>query len=477
MALGLSAEAAAKPKFKSYELKSKHDEILIFDLNGDGLDDIGVIAEPNLVFFLQDARKGFSGKSELVYSGFDRQSIIWTAKMGGLRGENLLVMDNRGVCSLGYVDTTQPLTKKNIIDRATLIPKKCRKNRVLNFKLSADTGMKYPVIFVPTRTGLEVWEYENGWHYAYTLWGRLEPSIWGPSKGMGYVEQYWLSMNVGDINGDGLEDLVICDSKKGKLIFDVYLRSLSGAFSLKPSQSFEDEWDWQTWISILDINRDGKADLIKNTWVDEEWFIPGTKSGKVYVRIFMSDEQGKLAGKPDKVYREDDWNSSMPIVDIDGDGFIDLVLGHSLVSGREDIRKSISAKKLDHNLWFYFYNNGDYPKKPDCQKALTVDIGHAGVHLTWSRREYLNKQISLDGDFNGDGSKDLLVKDRKDRASVYFFRSRKKGFSKKADLKFSKLKRVVDRFIIEDVNRDNISDVIVVDSDKGSFRVFVSQGK
>ncbi|MHC4757013.1 MAG: hypothetical protein ACYTBP_18000, partial [Planctomycetota bacterium] len=149
MALGLSAETAAKTKFKSYELKSKHDEILIFDLNGDSLDDIVVIAEPNLVFFLQDARKGFPGKSDLVYSDFDRQSIIWAAKMGGLRGERLFVMDNRGVCSLGYVDTTQPLTKKKIIDRVTLIPKMCRQNQVLNFKLSADTGMKYPVIFVP----------------------------------------------------------------------------------------------------------------------------------------------------------------------------------------------------------------------------------------------------------------------------------------------------------------------------------------
>ena len=53
------------------------------------------------------------------------------------------------------------------------------------------------------------------------------------------------------------------------------------------------------------------------------------------------------------------------------------------------------------------------------------------------RRFYYEVFINLNGDFNGDGKKDQLAKDRKDAISVYFFHSRETGFSPEADLRFS----------------------------------------
>ncbi len=70
----------------------------------------------------------------------------------------------------------------------------------------------------------------------------------------------------------------------------------------------------------------------------------------------------------------------------------------------------------------------------------------------------MESRTSLDGDFNGDGNRDLLVIDKADKASVYFFISRKKGFSKKADIQFN-MKSA--RFIVSDLNKDKISDLIV----------------
>ena len=96
----------AKPTFRSYELKSTYDELLFADFNGDSLDDIIVIDEPNLVFFFQDSKHGFAKKPDLVYSLGDKPSVIWPAKFGKNPGQNILVMTHDGVSTLTYVCTS-----------------------------------------------------------------------------------------------------------------------------------------------------------------------------------------------------------------------------------------------------------------------------------------------------------------------------------------------------------------------------------
>jgi hypothetical protein len=454
VAAGLPSKVlGAKPSFKSYELKSTYDELLFADFDGDGLDDIIVIEEPNLVFFFQDPKRGFLKTANLVYSLGDKPSVIWPAKLGKNPGQNILVMTYDGVSTLTYVDKTSPPEKRKIISRPTIIPEKCENSPIIFFTLSANTAKELPLIFVPTEDGLEIWRYDQEWHYAYSLQSMPEIRIWGPYKGARYTKQYWLNMNIGDLNSDGWDDLVICEDNKWKTLFNIYPQTKDGSFPLRPSQSFEDEWNWRTWICLQDINRDGRVDVIKNKWLQEPWFLPGTRSGKVLVQIFMSDGEGNIPDKPTFTFRKNDWISSMPILDIDGDGFIDLVLGYNRFVDSEKIRKTLVSKKLDHGL-----------------RILIIHLYQRGPHFSWSQRKYLETQICLDGDFDGDGDKDLLVKDRKDKASVYSFLSRKKGFSKKANIRFN-IKRVK-QFITEDLNNDGISDLIVL-GDK--FKVFLSK--
>jgi hypothetical protein len=474
---GLSPAAVeAKPTFGSYELRSKHEEILFLDFDGDKLDDIVVIDEPNLVFFFQDHRHGFGKDPHLIYALDGEPSIIWPAKLSNSPDESILVMTHDGVSTLTYTDRATPPSKQRIISQRTLIPDQCEESTVIFLALSANSAKEFPSIFVPTENGLQIWQHDNRWHQRHSLGNIPEAEIWGPHEGIGYTKQYLLNMNIADLNSDGLDDVVVCKNDKGKITFDVYPQNNDGIFGPAPSQSFKDQWDWRSWVSLADINKDGNVDFIKNTWLQEPWFLPGTYSGKVLVRIFLSQANRTMPDEPTFVFRKNDWTSSIPIVDLDGDGFQDIVLGYSLMRGREDVRKSMTAQRLDHYLRIHFYENGGYHERPHCQKDLAIHIGHHGVHLSISRRHYLQTQMSVAGDFDGDGDRDLLVKDRQDKASVYFFISRKKGFSRRADMYFDNIERV-EQFIVDDLNEDGISDLVVVGPKKDAFKVLLSKRK
>jgi len=108
---GMSAVSPAagksKVKFNSYELKAKTGEILSFDFDGDGLDDIVVINEPNLIFFFQDSKDGFAEEAELMYSAGGKPSIVWPAKLGNGHGISYLLFSNI-YAGFGHLCKTRP---------------------------------------------------------------------------------------------------------------------------------------------------------------------------------------------------------------------------------------------------------------------------------------------------------------------------------------------------------------------------------
>jgi hypothetical protein len=159
---GLQA-LGAKPKFGSYELKAQYKELFFPDFDGDGLDDIIAIDEPNLVFFFQDTKHGFAKNPDLVYSLGLKPSVIWPAKLENNPGQIILVMTNDGISILTYVDKNTPPARKKIINQQTIIPEKCENSPTILFTLSANTAKGYPLIFVPTENELKMWKYENQW--------------------------------------------------------------------------------------------------------------------------------------------------------------------------------------------------------------------------------------------------------------------------------------------------------------------------
>jgi len=464
----------AKVIYKECPVRGPGEEVLFCDLDGDRLKDMVLIDEPNLLIFYQDPEKGFAERPDQVCHLGGKPSVIWPAKLGG-NAESLLVMTNDSVTELNLTDRGGPALRRQIITQQTILPESLDEGpAIAYFPLSPEMQGSAPVILMPVGSDLQVWQCTDTWQHVQTLKDALETAIEASRDELGYDRTAGLTMSLGDITADRRDDIIVRTSFIPVCRYAMYTQNQDGLFRAEPTLTWTGKWDW-SWYCWVDINRDGRVDLIKNTWLGEPWFIPGTLSGKVLVRIYLADEQGRIPAQPQQVFRKNDWIDSIPVVDIDGDGCLDLVLGYSAFDSREGFRKAFTAKQIDFKLRFHFYRPGDgFPEKPDCDVDLQISVDHPSAELNYSRSRYFEKFVSLQGDFDGDGDRDLLVRDRADRISVYPFVSRQAGFAKNADVWFS-YTDPVDRLQVEDLNNDRVSDLIMKLGKKEVFRVFMSR--
>jgi hypothetical protein len=450
-------------------------EVILCDLDGDRLKDIVLRDEPNLLIFYQDPAKGFAERPNQVCRLEDKPALLWPAQLGK-KAESLLVMTSDGVTELDFTNRGGPALCRQIITQQTILPESLERSSIAYFPLSPEVKGSAPVILVPVGRDLQVWRYADTWQHVQTLKDALETAIWASRDDLGYDRTAELTMSLGDITGDGRDDIIVRTNFLPVCRYAMYTQNLDGLFGPDPTLEWSGKWDW-SWYGWVDINRDGRVDLIKNTWLREPWFIPGTLSGKVLVRVYTADEHGQIPAQPQQAFRKNDWIDSIPVVDVDGDGCLDLVLGYSKFDSREGFRKAFTAKQLDFKLRFHFYRPGEgFPEKPDCDVDLLVCLDHPSLDLTSPRGRYFETFVNLLGDFDGDGDRDLLVRDRADRISVYPFVSRQAGFAKTADVSFS-YTDPIDRLQIEDLNKDGISDLILKLSKKDTFRVFISRAR
>ncbi len=191
------------------------------------------------------------------------------------------------------------------------------------------------------------------------------------------------------------------------------------------------------------------------------------------VSTYLADGQGRIPAEPQQVFRKNDWTAPLPVVDVDGDGFLDLVLGFSHLDSRESLNKELTAKQLDYSLRFFFYRPGlGFPKEADCQRDVVIHLDQVEMLRNWGWQD-LARYVGLGGDFKGDGKADLLVRDHGDAISVYFFVSREKGFSLKPDLRFS-CPEQIDGWVAKDLNGDGVCDLIVKLGKQNAWRIFIS---
>lgn len=470
--LGACASAQAKPKFHASEVTGISGNLIQCDLDGDGLKDLVQPGHLKLSVHYQNSKGVFTKEPQQTKDWDGRPSLIWAAKLGKA-SETLLFMTSDGVDELSFPDRTNPAVLLPIINQQTIVPDDALRTSAKHLSLSARTAEKWPLLLVPSPGGLQIWQHRDKWIQVQTIGSAIDARQMPTASG--FTTSLAFDFSISDVNGDKREDLIIRRSHaRGVKQFSLYLQQTNGLFPTEPSLTHLDNTDLRSWLCWADLNRDGKVDLLKSVGVNERSFVPGIPSAKVVVRTYIADSTGKIPSEPKQLFRKNDFNFTLPVVDVDGDGSLDLVLFFRHMDNRDDVAKLVTTKQLDYTLRFYF-NRGaaGFPKEADCGRDVAFHLNRNEL-FAWVGNEDYYDYIRLAGDFSGDGKTDLLVREHDDRIAVYFFVSRDKGFSAKPDLQFS-CPEQVDEWQANDLNDDGVSDLVVKLRKENGYRIFVSE--
>ena len=134
------------------------------------------------------------------------------------------------------------------------------------------------------------------------------------------MSQYGPAIAVGDINGDGREDLYLGQSTG--YISKLYLQTKNGSF--KESQAFDDDKNYEDVDAVfLDIDNDGDLDLYVASGGNEFEVNHALYQDRLYENI-----NGQLVHRPSRLPTLIPISSSrIQVYDYDGDGYLDIFVG------------------------------------------------------------------------------------------------------------------------------------------------------
>jgi hypothetical protein len=239
---------------------------------------------------------------------------------------------------------------------------------------------------------------------------------------------------VGDVNGDGLEDVVIGGTPNHPA--QVYLQSADGKFlkkeekAIEQFQSFED-----VALLLFDCDGDGDLDLLIGPGGNDA--MPNSR--ELQLRLFKNDGKGNFSLDA-AAFPNTGMNISVAIAnDFNGDGYPDLFVG---------ARSFPRAYGVDPTS-FLFLNDGQ-GHFTDLAKTNNPDIAHIGMvcNAAWA-------------DVWGDAQKELVIVGEWMTPRIFSYNPSKKRFDELKNTGLQNLYGWWQSVAAADVNGDGKDDLIL----------------
>ena len=219
-----------------------------------------------------------------------------------------------------------------------------------------------------------------------------------------------------------------------------------------------------------DLNKDGNKDVV----------LLHLQQGigiRTNLMIFHRQKDGSLPEQPDQILR----CRGMPIVgdyprptyctpffDINDDGFLDIAMMElkTVLTSASAFLEMAAAKAMAWTLTVRLFNQqrgfsdrADF--RMDFMTMLPISEGFSHA-------------VSLKGDFNADGRKDLIVRRSPTHSDIYLSSLRTGFFEREPKIQLQ-VPAEHQTSSIKDLNNDGLTDISLIDYEKGQITVFLSE--
>ncbi|WP_083586484.1 VCBS repeat-containing protein [Algoriphagus zhangzhouensis] len=234
-----------------------------------------------------------------------------------------------------------------------------------------------------------------------------------------------------DINGDGLTDVYLGGAKDQAGAF--FLQSLDGTFEEISNPIFQQLAKAEDVVAVFeDWNGDGNLDLYVGSGGNEN------ETGNLFLfdRVLFGDGQGHFKFSPNSLPPIGQNTSAVAVQDINQDGFPDIFLGSSAVSG------DYGASPNSHIL----INNGKGQFKDESEKWL-------------GKNQYLGMVKDAKwADLDGDGKDEMIVVSHWKNIQIFSLEEDSLKEISPKGLEFSS--GWINSMAIADINGDGLLDII-----------------
>jgi hypothetical protein len=418
----LLAAAAAAPRFHPQALIVEGDvaSVVAADLDGDGRKDLVVVYKAGIPPYQRRSfaifwnRSGvFAPRPDLTLAVDEAEACAFDVGIVGPgRAEDLLLLTPRGLNAKSFPGRV-PAAPRKLVELPTLFHQPIN-GELPRVRLVHDlAGPNSHDLLVPSLGALAIFR-RNGERFDKSAELEVDMEVSGGAKRNEGIEvRYGFpALHVVDSDGDGLRDVIATQEDR------VAIYRQSPGFTFRPQPDFSRDFSVRTAADhrergtsattlVADLDGDGFVDLIIRKQVFE-----GVTSARNTIYVFFGRKEGFSAKPSEIIESEGVALFQTQLVDLTGDGRPDLVVPYTSF-GVFSLIRMLTAKtaKVDFQIFPFDPRTRRFATEPISDRELKFRIPLSG--------ESDLQAVSVTADVTGDGRPDLIFGSSDEQLDIY----------------------------------------------------------